>query len=284
MTTDATTYPSQHPQMSQGESDPPPPRERAEQAAETAKHASAEVAQTAGEKTREVAEETRRQAQDLIGTARERIDGEISNQRQSLVSNLREMAGQLSSMANQNEQAPGFVTDLVSQAGDRTQELARWLDGKQPGDLLDDVRHYARRHPGTFLAGAALAGVLAGRLTRGVAAARAEQSDTQSSGGDTTYPADGARGAANTAVNPADGYATGYPPGTDAGAYPGGYSGGAPGSFAGAAPGTYPGADPGANYYGGGTYQPQTQVMPTQAQQPSGAAGAVPDGYGEAPR
>ncbi|GAB3951736.1 hypothetical protein GCM10027614_54210 [Micromonospora vulcania] len=42
--------------------------------------------------------------------------------------------------------------------------------------MLDDVRTYARRHPGTFLAGAAVAGLLVGRLTRGLTASGSDGS------------------------------------------------------------------------------------------------------------
>ena len=41
---------------------------------------------------------------------------------------------------------------------------------RDPGALLDEVRSFARRKPGTYLAIALGAGVLAGRLTRGLTA------------------------------------------------------------------------------------------------------------------
>jgi hypothetical protein len=44
------------------------------------------------------------------------------------------------------------------------------LQNREPADLLEEVRSYARRKPGTFLLGAALAGVVAGRLTSGIKA------------------------------------------------------------------------------------------------------------------
>ena len=55
-------------------------------------------------------------------------------------------------------------------------DLAGWLDQRDPGELLDEVRGIARRKPGTFLLGALAAGVVAGRLTRG--AVDASRSDT----------------------------------------------------------------------------------------------------------
>ena len=51
----------------------------------------------------------------------------------------------------------------------RVQQVADWLDRREPGQALDDVRNFARRHPGAFLTGAAIAGVVVGRLTRNLA-------------------------------------------------------------------------------------------------------------------
>jgi hypothetical protein len=50
------------------------------------------------------------------------------------------------------------------------------LQNREPAQLLDDVRSFARRKPGLFLLGAAAAGVLAGRLTSGVKAAHSDTS------------------------------------------------------------------------------------------------------------
>jgi hypothetical protein len=58
------------------------------------------------------------------------------------------------------------ASDLTRQASDKARDLAGWLESREPGDLLEEVRDLARRKPGTFLLGAAAAGVLAGRLTR----------------------------------------------------------------------------------------------------------------------
>jgi hypothetical protein len=73
------------------------------------------------------------------------------------------------------------------------EEFATFLQNREPADLLDEVRSFARRRPGTFLLGAALAGVLAGRLTSGVKAAHADHSgssqltSTQGTYGQDTY-------------------------------------------------------------------------------------------------
>ncbi|MBQ1029406.1 hypothetical protein KBX26_05200 [Micromonospora sp. C97] len=64
----------------------------------------------------------------------------------------------------------GLAGQVVRRAADAAQQAAGWLDERQPGEVLDEVRTYARRHPATFLAGAAVAGLLVGRLTRGLTA------------------------------------------------------------------------------------------------------------------
>ncbi|GGM16309.1 hypothetical protein [Micromonospora yangpuensis] len=73
-------------------------------------------------------------------------------------------------MAEQGGQS-GPMTEVARQAADRVHGVAGWLEERQPGDILTEVRDYARRNPGTFLVGAAVLGVLAGRLTRNISAA-----------------------------------------------------------------------------------------------------------------
>ncbi|SCE65706.1 hypothetical protein GA0070558_10227 [Micromonospora haikouensis] len=71
----------------------------------------------------------------------------------------------------QNSGQSGPVTELAHQAAERVNGVAGWLEERQPGDILTEVKDYARRNPGTFLVGAAVLGVLAGRLTRELSAA-----------------------------------------------------------------------------------------------------------------
>jgi hypothetical protein len=78
-------------------------------------------------------------------------------------------------MARNSEQ-DGVATDLARQAADKARMAAGWLADRDPGSLLDEVRSFARKKPGTYLALALGAGVLAGRLTRGLGAP-AENSD-----------------------------------------------------------------------------------------------------------
>lgn len=157
-------------------------KDQAAQVGQSAKEASAQVASTAAEQAKNVAGETKRQAQDLITLAGTQVQEQASTQKDKASSSLRTLADELRSLADGGGSANPMITDLTQQAADKTREIATWLEQREPGMLLDDLRSLARRKPGTFLIGAALAGVVAGRLTRGVLAGQSDdQSDTWSS-------------------------------------------------------------------------------------------------------
>jgi hypothetical protein len=84
-------------------------------------------------------------------------------------------------MAAASEQ-PGVATDLVRQAAERSSAVASWLDGRDPGSLLTEVKSFARQRPGTFLLLAAGAGVLAGRLSRSLSAGAPEATGPAATG------------------------------------------------------------------------------------------------------
>lgn len=69
---------------------------------------------------------------------------------------------------------PGVASDLVRKAAERSSAVASWLDGRDPGSVLDEAKSFARKRPGTFLLLAAGAGVVAGRLARGLSAGAPE--------------------------------------------------------------------------------------------------------------
>lgn len=130
--------------------------------------AGGQVTETAKEQGREVAGEATRQARNLYGEARSQFASQTSEQQRRAAGGLRSLADEMRSMAEQGGQA-GPVSELARQAADRVHGLAGWIEAREPGDVLNEVREYARRSPGTFLVGAALLGVVAGRLTRNIA-------------------------------------------------------------------------------------------------------------------
>ncbi|SCL17564.1 hypothetical protein GA0070616_1305 [Micromonospora nigra] len=143
-------------------------RNQAQQVGSEAAKAGGAVAETAREQGREVGHEAARQARDLYGEARTQLSGQAGEQQRRAAGGLRSLADEMRSMADNGGQG-GPVSEIARQAADRVHGAAGWLEQREPGDLLTEVRDYARRNPGTFLIGAAVLGVVAGRLTRNLA-------------------------------------------------------------------------------------------------------------------
>jgi hypothetical protein len=141
-------------------------KERAQQTAETAKEEGAHVAEAAKGEAQQVMGEAKDKAADILSEARTQVDQQSRTQLHALASKLEELSGEVDSMVAGSD-VQGTVTELARQLSDKTRALSSQLSQREPMDLLEDVRGFARRRPGTFLAGALAAGIVAGRLTRG---------------------------------------------------------------------------------------------------------------------
>src|SRR6476646_6306963 len=144
-------------------------KDQAGQVAETTKQAGAQVAGTVADQASEVTAEAGLQAKQLLSQARSEVTEQAAATQQRVADGLRSLAEELTGMARHSEQ-DGMAADLARQAADKAHTAAGWLADRDPGSLLDEVRSFARRKPGTYLALALGAGVLAGRLTRGLTA------------------------------------------------------------------------------------------------------------------
>jgi hypothetical protein len=211
---------------------------------DTAAGAASDVAQTAKSEASNVAGEAKQQAKNLIGQTQSELRGQVSNQQSAIAQKLNGWASELGSMASQGEES-GQMNDLAHEASRRVGAVSHWLDNHEPADVLDEVKRFARRRPVAFLAIAAAAGVVAGRVTRGAVAAntsvdsdnggspaRAYDSDVYGSGYQSATPggtAYGARGyddagedvgATSYSVAPDTATGTSYPDVTPAGEEP----------------------------------------------------------------
>jgi ElaB/YqjD/DUF883 family membrane-anchored ribosome-binding protein len=148
-------------------------KDEARNVGQTAAQAGSQVASTAADQARGVAQETKQQAQNLLDQGRTQVRQQAVTQQQKAAEGLQGLASQLRGMVEGNGAPSGPARDLVEQATGKVEEFAGWLQNREPADLLEEVRSFARRKPGTFLLGAALLGVAAGRLTSGVKAAHA---------------------------------------------------------------------------------------------------------------
>lgn len=128
------------------------------------------TAETAKQQAGQVANEATAQARQLIDQAREELTGQGAAQKERATTGLRSLAEELTGIVQGGGAEPsGLVGDLARQASDHVRSAADWLESHEPGDVVQEVRQFARRRPGTFLLSAAAVGFLGGRLTRGLA-------------------------------------------------------------------------------------------------------------------
>jgi len=152
-------------------------KHEASNVAGTAKDEAKHVARTAKEEAKEVGREARTQVSRLYDEARMELSDQAAHRQDRLAQGLRSASDELHGMASSSTDG-GVATDLVRQAATRLSGAASWLGDRQPGDVLDEVKRYARRRPVVFLGLAALAGVVVGRLTRSIAAGEPESDYT----------------------------------------------------------------------------------------------------------
>ena len=141
--------------------------DRAGDVKDTAVDAGSRVAGVARDEAGAVVAEAGQHAKNLVSQTRDEITSQASGQQQRLAGGLHSLSAELHSMARGNDHA-GLASDLVRQAGDRSGSVASWLESREPGDVLAEVSSFARRRPGTFIALAGAAGVVVGRLVRGL--------------------------------------------------------------------------------------------------------------------
>jgi hypothetical protein len=141
-------------------------RREAGRVGQETKQAAGHVAHEAVDQGRQVAAQTGQQARGLVTDVSRQARTQAQEQQQRAVESLRTLGTQLRSMADDGADQNGLAAQVVRRSADAAEQAAGWLGSREPGDLVREVRDYASRHPGTFLAGAAIAGLLAGRLTR----------------------------------------------------------------------------------------------------------------------
>jgi uncharacterized protein YjbJ (UPF0337 family)/ElaB/YqjD/DUF883 family membrane-anchored ribosome-binding protein len=182
---------------------------------QTAVEAGGRVAGTAKEQAANVAGEARRQAKDILQQGRSQLTSQVGGQQQKAAGAIRALSTELSTMASSSD-SPGVASDLAAQAAGVVDSVASWFENREPADVLQEVTSFARQRPGVFLAIAAGAGLVVGRLARSLkdeasADQQAQQSEYVSAGyttATTGYTTD------TYATTTADPYATPVAPST----------------------------------------------------------------------
>lgn len=145
---------------------------------DTATTQAKDVVDTAKDEAASVVGEAKLQAKDLYAQTTRELGDQASAQQQRIATGLRSVGDELGSMAA-NSDGSGIAGDLVQQVSTKLSAAATWLGDREPGDVLTEVKRFARRRPGTFILAAALAGIVVGRLTRALATNAKEGKDAE---------------------------------------------------------------------------------------------------------
>lgn len=184
--------------------------DKAKDTASTAADQGKQVAGTAKDEALNVAGTAAEQARNVVGDAKQQVTTQLNDQattgRDKLSETLRTLGDDLQKMAQGEGPSQGMATDLAQQVSDRVRAFGSHLENREPAQLLDDARDFARRRPGTFLVGALAAGVVAGRMFRatadGAAAASLAESGGTTGASGTTYGTDPTYGTTGVGTGP----------------------------------------------------------------------------------
>jgi hypothetical protein len=148
-------------QKGQSGGSPGSPSEVASTLAEKA----SDVRSAATDEARGVAQDAKYHARQVAYESRESLRSEASNQAARVASTLRELGGQLQSMA-QSQTGGGVAVDVSRQLAGTASRVADKLETGGVDATLADIKSFARRRPGMFLVGAIGAGFAVGRLLK----------------------------------------------------------------------------------------------------------------------
>jgi hypothetical protein len=141
-------------------------KDQASDLANSGVQAGKHVGDVAREQASGVAAEAGRQGRNLLEQAQGQLQEQAAEGQQRIAKKLLSFSDELGSMAGNSNQ--GVAVDLAQQAASRVRDAGHWLEKREPGQVANEVQSFARRRPAAFLLLAAGAGLVAGRLTRGL--------------------------------------------------------------------------------------------------------------------
>ena len=149
-------------------------KDQASDLASSSVQAGKHVGDVAREQASGVAAEAGRQGRNLLEQAQGQLHEQAAGGQQRMAKKLLSLSDELRSMAENSGQ--GVAADAAQQAASRVRDAGHWLEEREPGQVVNEVQSFARRRPAVFLVLAAGAGLVAGRLTRGLKDATAGDS------------------------------------------------------------------------------------------------------------
>lgn len=147
------------------------------------------------DQARSVADTAVRETKDILADMGSDLSAEAHSQKLKLVKSLEEFSTELEDVSRSGS---GRVPSLAGDAATRTRNFSQWLERTESREMVRNVEDFARRRPLMFILGSAGAGVLAGRMTRGMIASGNGNGNSDatpqmpSSSVDTIQPADAA--------------------------------------------------------------------------------------------
>jgi hypothetical protein len=170
--------------------------------AHDAKAGATSVAETAKSQARDVTGQLQDQARTVLGDASTELEHQLDDRLRRMTGTARERTTQLQALADGRVDDAGVAADWARSAADHLGQLAERVESLGPRGVAEEAANFARRRPMAFLAGAAAAGFLVGRLVR-----NANQSQSQNGGGNGSQPG-GMPYAEPVPALPAEGMAT----------------------------------------------------------------------------
>jgi hypothetical protein len=134
-------------------------------AREQGKQKAAEVAEEAKHKAGEVVEQAKHKAAELTTEAKTRAADEFDTRKSQAISRLDGVASALRQTSRELEnQEDTTIAQYTDAAADQVERFSHYLDQRDFGQLVNEVKQLAHRQPEMFVAGALAAGFLVGRF------------------------------------------------------------------------------------------------------------------------
>jgi hypothetical protein len=134
--------------------------------AHDAKAGATSVAETAKAQARDVTGQLQDQARTVLGDASTELEHQLDDRLRRMTGTARERTTQLHALAEGRVEEAGVTADWARSAAEQLGQLAERAESLGPRGVAEEAANFARRRPMAFLAGAAAAGFLVGRLVR----------------------------------------------------------------------------------------------------------------------
>jgi hypothetical protein len=137
------------------------------------------VAETGQREAGRVVDEARTHTARLIGETGDRARDHADQQLGRAAGAIGQLGDELEDMASSTSHPDSYVAALARDGAHGAHQLSERLQRGGLDGVIDDVTRFARRRPGTFLAGSFAVGILLGRVTRNADLDRLKQDLTE---------------------------------------------------------------------------------------------------------